>query len=138
MDARALSGGGQTGGHGVLGASMGGLGAFDSAWRRPQIFGLGGIFSGLLWWRADNTSAIAQQTCRIAPRSVRAAAGRPARRLWLEAGTRDESADRDGDGVIHAIQDTRELIDKLEAKGFRRGTDLAYRQMEDGEHHEAN
>jgi enterochelin esterase-like enzyme len=124
-------------GTGIFGASMGGLCAFDSAWRRPQIFGLAGIFSGSLWWRADNSSPGAQQASRLVHRTVRESARRPALRLWFEAGTRDESADRDGDGVIDAIQDTRELIAELEAKGFRPGVDLTYRQMENGEHHEA-
>jgi iron(III)-enterobactin esterase len=122
---------------GIFGASMGGLCAFDTAWRRPQIFGLAGIFSGSLWWRSDNSSPSAQQVSRLVHRAVRAAVSQPALRLWFEAGTRDESADRDGDGVIDAIQDTRELIAELEAKGFRPGVDLAYRQMENGEHHEA-
>ena len=122
---------------GIFGASMGGLGAFDTAWRRPQLFGLAGVFSGSLWWRADNSSVAAQQASRIAHRNVRAAAGKPALRLWFEAGTRDETADRDGNGVIDAIQDTLELMDDLERKGFQRGTDLAYHQVEGGEHHEA-
>ncbi len=122
---------------GIFGASMGGLCAFDSAWRRPQIFGLAGVFSGSLWWRADNASVGVQQASRIAHRKVREAAAKPALRLWFEAGTRDETADRDGNGVIDAIQDTVELIDALEAKGFKRGTDIAYEQIEGGEHHEA-
>jgi enterochelin esterase-like enzyme len=122
---------------GIFGASMGGLCAFDSAWRRPQVFGLAGIFSGSLWWRADNASVAAQQASRIAHRSVRETAGQPALRLWFEAGTRDEAADRDGNGVIDAIQDTLELMDELETKGFKRGRDLAYHEVEGGEHHES-
>jgi iron(III)-enterobactin esterase len=122
---------------GIFGASMGGLCAFDSAWRRPQVFGLAGIFSGALWWRADNSSVAAQQASRIAHRQVQAAAGRPPLRLWFQAGTRDETADRDGNGVIDAIQDTVELMAELEGKGFERGRDLAYRQVEGGEHHES-
>jgi enterochelin esterase family protein len=122
---------------GIFGASMGGLCAFDSAWRRPRVFGFAGIFSGSLWWRADDSSPVVQQTSRIAHRKVRAAASKPALRLWFEAGTRDESADRDGNGIIDAIQDTLELMDELEAKGFQRGTDMAYHQMEGGEHHES-
>lgn len=122
---------------GIFGASMGGLCAFDAAWRRPQIFGLAGIFSGSLWWRADDSSTAAQQASRIAHRQVREAAGKPALRLWFEAGTRDETADRDGNGVIDAVQDTLELLDELEAKGFQRGVDLACHQIDGGEHREA-
>jgi enterochelin esterase family protein len=122
---------------GIFGASMGGLCAFDTAWRRPQVFGLAGVFSGSLWWRTDDSSVDAQQASRIAHRRVRDTEGRPALRLWFQAGTRDETADRDGNGVIDAIQDTTELIDELAAKGFRSGPDLAYHQDEGGEHHES-
>lgn len=122
---------------GIFGASLGGLGAFDTAWRRPQVFGLAGIFSGSLWWRADNSSVAAQLSSRIVHRRVRETAGKPDLRLWFEAGTGDETADRDGNGVIDAVQDTRELIDELAARGFRRGVDLAYLEIEGGGHHES-
>src|SRR5258708_29171907 len=116
---------------------MGGLGALGAAGRRPQVVGFGGIFSGSLWWRADNSSVAAQQASRIAHRRVRETKARPELRLWFQAGTRDETADRDGNGVIDAIQDTTELVDELVAKGFRRGDDVAYHESDGGEHHES-
>lgn len=122
---------------GIFGASLGGLCAFDTAWRRPQVFGLAGVFSGSLWWRADDSSVAAQQASRLAHRTVRETVTRPALRLWFQAGTRDEAADRDGNGVIDAIQDTTELVDELVAKGFRRGHEVAYHELEGGEHHES-
>jgi enterochelin esterase family protein len=122
---------------GIFGASLGGLCAFDTAWRRPQVFGLAGIFSGSLWWRADDSSVAAQQASRLAHRTVRETATRPALRLWFQAGTRDEAADRDGNGIIDAIQDTTELVDELVAKGFRRGGGVVYHESEGGEHHES-
>ncbi len=123
---------------GIFGASLGGLCAFDTAWRRPQVFGLAGIFSGSLWWRADDSSVAAQQASRLAHRTVRDANTRPALRVWFQAGTRDEAADRDGNGVIDAIQDTTELVDELVAKGFRRGDEVVYHELEGGEHHEGS
>jgi hypothetical protein len=39
--------------------------------------------------------------------------------------------------VIDAIQDTTELIDELARKGFRRGIDMVYTQVEGGEHNQA-
>ena len=121
---------------GIFGASLGGLCALDSAWRRPQVFGLAGVFSGSLWWRADDSTVAAKQASRIAHRLVRETAVKPSLRLWFEAGTRDETEDRDGNGVIDAIQDTTELIDALAAKGFVRGRDVVYHEIEGGEHHE--
>ncbi len=124
-------------GTGIFGASMGGLCAFDAAWRRPQIFGLAGIFSGSLWWRADNSNVPTQQASRIVHRGVRRAAAKPALRLWFQAGTGDEKADRDGNGVIDVIQDTRELMGELEAIGFRPETEMAYLEITGGAHDEA-
>ena len=124
-------------GTGIFGASMGGLAAFDAAWRRPQVFSRAGVFSGSLWWRADDADVPRRQASRIVHRRVRATAGKPALRLWFEAGTKDETADRDANGVIDAIQDTTELITELEAKGFRHGADLAYLEIPGGEHNEA-
>ncbi|HYC71624.1 MAG TPA: alpha/beta hydrolase-fold protein [Opitutaceae bacterium] len=122
---------------GIFGASMGGLSAFDTAWRHPDVLGVAGVFSGSLWWRTDDSNPVAQQASRIAHRRVRQTRKRPPLRLWFAAGTRDEASDRDGDGVIDAIQDTRELIGELAAKGFQEGRDVVYRQVEGGEHNEA-
>lgn len=122
---------------GIFGASMGGLCAFDTAWRHPQHLGLAGVFSGSLWWRTDDRGPAAQQASRIAHRRVRETPGRPDLRLWFQAGTRDETADRDGDGVIDAIQDTRELLAALAEKGLSAGRELAYHEVAGGEHHEA-
>jgi enterochelin esterase family protein len=121
---------------GVFGASMGGLCALDTAWRHPDVFGFAGVFSGSLWWRADDSSPAAQQASRIMHARVRASGRKPDLRLWFQAGTADETDDRDGNGVIDAIQDTTELIDELEDVGFRRGQDLAYQLTPGGEHHE--
>ena len=57
-------------------------------------------------------------------------------RLWFQAGTEDEKEDRDNNGVIDAIQDTTELMDELELKGFRPGLDMTYVQVEGGEHNQ--
>jgi hypothetical protein len=55
-------------------------------------------------------------------------------RIWLEAATRDETSDRDNNGVIDAIQDTRELIDALVTVGYREGKDVVYVEFEGGRH----
>lgn len=122
---------------GVFGASLGGLAAFDLAWRHPEVFGFAGIFSGSFWWRADNSSPAAQQTSRLAHRRVREIATPPSVRLWFEIGTAEEKDDRDGNGVIDAVQDTTELIDALEQRGFRRGANLHYVEIPGGKHHES-
>lgn len=122
---------------GVMGASLGGLAAFDLAWRHPEVFGFAGLFSGSLWWRGDNATPAAQQTSRLVHRLVRETPRVPRLRFWLEAGTKDEIDDRDGNGVIDAIQDTTELVEELERRGFRRGAALRYVEIAGGEHNEA-
>lgn len=125
----------------ILGASLGGLSAFDLAWRHPRVFGVCGVFSGSFWWRSDSSSLAARQASRITHRLVRETRNidpaRAALRFWLQAGSEDESEDRDGDGVIDAIQDTTELIDELAAKGWSRGRNVVYREVPGGRHEPA-
>jgi enterochelin esterase family protein len=121
----------------IVGGSLGGLMAFDIAWAHPEIFGAVGVFSGSFWWRTDDASVRARVVSRIAHRKVRSAPTPPKLRFWLQAGTEDEASDRDGDGVIDAIQDTVELLDALAGRGYRRGRDLVYRQVEGGRHEPA-
>lgn len=121
---------------GVMGSSLGGLAAFDLAWHHPEVFGFAGIFSGSFWWRAENSTPAARQASRLAHRLVRESPP-PQVRLWFSAGTREEADDRDGNGVIDAVQDTTELVAALEQRGFRRGPDLAYVEIPGGEHNEA-
>lgn len=122
---------------GIMGASLGGLAAFDLAWRHPEVFGFAGIFSGSFWWRGDNASPATQQASRLAHRLVRETGSPPGLRLWFEAGTKDETDDRDGNGVIDAVQDTAELLTELERRGFRRGPALTFVEIAGGRHNEA-
>lgn len=121
----------------IMGASLGGLSAFDLAWAHADVFGTVGVFSGSLWWRGEDGDWHAAQRSRLAHKIVRDTAAKPALRLWFEAGTADETDDRDGNGVIDAIQDTTELIDELAAKGFRRDVDVTYHEIVGGKHHES-
>ncbi len=120
----------------IMGFSLGGLMAFDLAWNHPDVFGAAGVFSGSLWWRTDDADTHARQESRIMHRRVRDTESPGQLRLWFQAGTDDEKEDRDSNGVIDAIQDTTELMDELELKGFRRGLDMIYVQIEGGEHNQ--
>lgn len=121
----------------IIGASLGGLSAFDLAWRRPEVFGVAGLFSGSFWWRTSDASLAEKTSSRIPHRRVRETPAAPRLRLWFEAGTADETSDRDGNGVIDAIQDTTELIDTIAARGLPRGPDLVYHEVAGGEHNQA-
>lgn len=121
----------------VMGWSLGGLMAFDLAWQNPEAFGAAGIFSGSFWWRDADGDVSVMQSARIAHRLVREGQPHPGLRLWFEAGTQDETDDRDNNGVIDAIQDTTELMDELRAKGYVDGEDMLYVQVEGGQHNQA-
>lgn len=114
----------------IMGWSLGGLSAFDLAWRHPERFGAVGVFSGAFWWRTDDSSIETRQASRIMHRRIRDTPGHPPLRMWFETGRQDEQADRDQDGVIDAIQDTEELVATLEQKGYRRGLDVVHLTIE--------
>ncbi len=118
-----------------LGASLGGLSAFDIAWHHPQHIGTVGVFSGSFWWRTHSATVLMRTTSRIAHQIVRQSPKRPGMRFWFQAGTLDEKDDRDHNGVIDSIQDTTELIDELALKGYKRDKELVYVQIEGGQHH---
>lgn len=120
----------------VMGSSLGGLMAFDLAWNKPELIGAAGVFSGSLWWRTSVVSVRARQDSRIAHAAVRAGPLKPGLRFWFEAGTHDETDDRDNNGVIDAIQDTTELMDALTGLGYG-GDALMYVQVEGGQHNQA-
>jgi enterochelin esterase-like enzyme len=114
----------------VMGWSLGGLSAFDLAWRHPDRVGRVGVFSGSFWWRTDDKGPAGKQASRIMHRRVRETVGRPPLRMWFETGLQDEANDRDGDGVIDAVQDTEELVVELTRKGYCRGLDLIHLTVE--------
>lgn len=121
----------------VMGWSLGGLMAFDLAWQHSEIFGGAGVFSGSFWWRDADGDVNVLQSARIMHRRVRAGHYQAGLRLWFEAGTQDETEDRDQNGVIDAIQDTTELMDELRTKGYVEGDDMVYVEVDGGQHNPA-
>lgn len=118
----------------ILGASLGGLSAFDIGWNYPDKFGIVGVMSGSFWWRAAEGETAMPSNRLIAHEMVRQTAVKPTLRLWFEAATLDETSDRNNNGIIDAIQDTLELIEELEAIGFKRDEDMVYREVTGGRH----
>jgi enterochelin esterase-like enzyme len=118
----------------IMGISLGGLSAFDIAWNHPHLFGTAGVFSGSFWWRAGEDDPYIPPNHLITHERVRRSDYRPCFRAWFQAATRDETSDRDNNGIIDAIQDTLELIDELAAVGYERGRDVIYVQVEGGRH----
>ena len=118
----------------IAGFSLGGLSAFDTAWRHPRQFRTAGIFSGSLWYRSRPFDPKRPDANRIVHEYVRKARRPIPNRFWFMAGTQDEESDRNNNGVIDAIDDTLHLMALLQEKGLQPGTDMVYVEVEGGKH----
>ena len=117
------------------GFSLGGLAAFDLVWNYPLKFGMVGVFSGSLWWRSEAFQPAYPDANRIAHEMVKSSPLKPGLRFWFQAGTEDEQADRNNNGIIDAIDDTLQLMDLLAEKGYQKDIDMTYHEVEGGVHH---
>jgi len=119
---------------GIAGFSLGALSAIDTAWNHPSIFGFVGVFSGALWWRKVPFKQEDPDAHRIMHDRVMDSKFRK-QRFWLQAGTKDETADRNNNGIIDAIDDTIHLKGLLEQKIPNGEHYCKYVEVIDGEHH---
>ncbi len=118
------------------GFSLGGLCALDIVWNHPQEFFIAGAFSGSFWWRDkdQDDKDFDEETDRIMHRQIRKGGFYPWLNLFFEVGTKDETADRNNNGVIDSIDDTRSLIKELTLKGYEEGKNICYLELKDGKH----
>jgi enterochelin esterase family protein len=63
---------------------------------------------------------------RLMHRSSKTPPANPTMKFWLQTGTKDETADRNKNGIIDSIDDTIDIIKELLAKGFERPADIQY------------
>lgn len=117
------------------GFSLGGLSAMDIVWNYPMEFTKVGIFSGSFWWRDKNhrDEDFDETKNRIMHRQVREGEYSPWLKFFFEVGTRDETADRNKNGIIDAIDDTISLIAELKDKGYNDEA-IKYLELQDGRH----
>ena len=118
------------------GFSLGALSALDIVWNNPGEFSKVGLFSASLWWRTVNQddALFDENIHRIMHVKIRNGGYYPWLKFFFETGTKDETADRNGNGIIDAIDDTVSLIDELVLKGYDRGRDIKYLELKDGRH----
>jgi enterochelin esterase-like enzyme len=116
------------------GFSLGGLMALDIVWANPAVFSCSAVFSGALWWRQKALDEGYQDVDRIMHAKIRCSEHKPGLKFWFQCGGRDETDDRDGDGIIDSIQDILECIGELERKGYKWSKDITYLEMPEGEH----
>lgn len=124
----------------LMGSSVGGLSAFNIAWMKPGLFGKTGTFSGSFWWREySGTNPTGEQInqARIMHKLVKNSSKRNGMKFWFEAGTNDETDDRDGDGIIDAIDDTKDLMQELKSLGYAENQDYVYVEVVGGQHNQS-
>lgn len=117
------------------GFSLGGLCALDIVWNRPGEFSKVGVFSGSLWWRdkSQDDEDFNEETDRIMHRQIREGQFAPWLKFYFEVGTKDETVDRNNNGVIDSIDDTVSLIEELYKKGYKKEA-VRYEELKDGKH----
>jgi len=116
------------------GFSLGGLSAFDIVWNNPELFNKAGVFSGSFWWRGKDLAKGYADADRLMHQVIRETKTKPAIKAWLQTGTKDETSDRNKNGIIDAIDDTIDLISEMEAKGFKRPDEIQYVEVVGGTH----
>lgn len=118
------------------GFSLGGLSALDIVWNHPKEFLKVGVFSGSLWWRSvsQDDADFCEEDHRIMHNEIKNSGYYPWLKFFFETGTKDETADRNKNGIIDSIDDTISLIDELVKKGYDINTDIRYMELADGRH----
>lgn len=122
--------------HAIAGYSLGGLSALDIAWNHPHLFSRIGVFSGSFWWRKRDTASrfYSDHRDRLMHYLIRKGKRKPGMKFWFQTGTKDETSDRNRNGIIDSIDDTLDLIVELTKKGYRPFHDISYLEVKDGEH----
>jgi enterochelin esterase-like enzyme len=117
------------------GFSLGGLSAFDIVWNNQREFTKAGVFSGSFWWRdkSQDDAEFDETVNRIMHQQIKGGTYCPWLKFFFEVGTLDETADRNNNGIIDAIDDTISLIAALKAKGYS-DKDINYLELKDGRH----
>jgi enterochelin esterase-like enzyme len=118
------------------GFSLGGLSALDIVWNYPAEFSIAGVFYGSLWWRdVDQTDdAYDDNKHRIMHQQVRKGSYHAGLKFFFQCGNKDETKDRNQNGIIDSIDDTLDLIKELAAKGYGQQNDIHYLEMPEGSH----
>ena len=101
----------------ILGWSLGGANALNLGWQYPEVFANVGAFSPSLWLSPKPDDIANIQASRFAQQMIAAGAYHAGSRFFFAVGDAEETDDRDGDGVIDVLDDTRDLIDGWRVAG---------------------
>lgn len=116
------------------GFSLGGLMALDIVWNHSDIFSKVGVFSGSLWWRRKAyEDGYTDESDRLMHNQIRDTESSPLLKFFFQTGTEDEASDRNGNGIIDSIDDTKDLIDRLYARSYSKES-IHYLEIMGGKH----
>ena len=120
----------------IAGCSLGGLSALDIAWNNADKFDRVGVFSGSFWWRDKDAAApdYSDDKNRILLNKIRSSRKRPHLKYWFYVGNEEEKSDRDKDGIIDVVDDTRDLIQIIKNKNVCPPGDILYTEVSAGKH----
>src|SRR6185436_1030333 len=113
------------------GFSLGGLAALDIVWKHPDEFSKVAVFSGSLWWRNIDQHAkeYDDDKHRIIHQQIRNGNYYPWLKFFFQCGNKDETKDRNHNGIIDSIDDTMDLVKELVNKGYEMEKDIYYLEM---------
>lgn len=123
----------------MAGCSLGGLSAFDIAWNRADKIDKVGVFSGSFWWRDEDEKAAgySDEKNRIILNKLKASRKKPGLKYWFYAGAKEENGDRDRDGIIDVVDDTKDLIELIKSKNICLPDDITLSEDANGKHDHA-
>ena len=118
----------------IAGYGLGGLSAFDVAWDHADKIDRVGVFSGSLGIssKEKNDPSYSDDKNRILINKIRSSRKRPHLKYWFYAGGNEETSDRDKDGIINVVDDTRDLIDLIKKKKVCPPEDIIYTEIKEG------
>jgi len=120
----------------IAGCSLGGLSAFDIGWDHADKIDKVGVFSGSFWYRDKDIADpdYSDDKNRIILNKIRSSRKKPHLKYWFYAGGNEERADRDNDGIIDVVDDTKDLVELIKKKNVSSPQDIIYTELKNGEH----
>jgi len=120
----------------IAGCSLGGLSAFDVAWNHSDKIDKVGVFSGSFWWRDkdDKAADYSDENNRIMLAKIRSSKKKPHLQYWFYVGGKEEDGDRDKDGIIDAVDDTKDLVELIKSKNICSPDDIIYTEEPNAKH----
>ena len=120
----------------IAGSSQGGLAAFDIAWNHAVKIDKVGVFSGSFWWRDkdDKAADYADDKNRIMLNKIQSSKKKAGLKYWFYVGGKEETGDRDKDGIIDVVDDTKDLIEIIKSKNICLPEDIRLVEDASGKH----